>query len=228
MRRLISLCTALCMLLLCACGGTALGSSAPTEPSNSIAPLTKPSSGGDSGFSDVPAGAWYAEAVAWCRENGVMSGTSSTQFSPDEPLSRAMIATILWKRSGGPSAAAGTAFADVPAGSWYETAVRWAASQGLMAGYGQHQFGPEDPVSREQLTAVLWKFAGSPDIGDTGDAQDFADAGAISPWARDTARWARSEGLLTGKDGNRLDPQGTATRAQVSALLMRFCELLAK
>lgn len=170
------------------------------------------------GFSDVGADAWYAEAVDFCVQRGLMSGTDAGAFEPDAAMSRAMLAAVLHRAHGAPAPGGPADFADVAAESWCGDAVAWASQAGVMGGYGNGLFGADDPVTREQLAAILWRDAGSPPP--TGDAAGFADQSAISPYALDAVAWARESGLLNGKEGNRFDPLGTASRAEVAAVLM--------
>ena len=175
------------------------------------------------GFSDVGAGAWYADAVAYVQEKGLMSGTGETTFSPEGSMSRAMLATVLYRRAGSPAGTGAAAFADALPGAWYTDAVAWAAGGGVMGGYGNGLFGVEDPVSREQLAAILWRGAHSPAPAGTGAA--FADQADLSPFAADAVAWARERGVVSGKSGNRFDPQGGATRAEVAAILQNYLTL---
>lgn len=113
----------------------------------------------DTGFSDVPANAWYAEAVEYVRDNGLMSGTSSTTFSPNGTMTRAMLATTLYREAGSPSVSGTDAFTDTQDGAWYGDAVLWASQEGVVSGYGNGLFGTNDPVSREQIATILWRYA---------------------------------------------------------------------
>ena len=113
-------------------------------------------------FSDVPKGARYADAVDYVYEHGIMNGTSSTTFSPNSPMTRAMLVTVLHRAAGSPSAATGTAFSDVPSNAYYTDAVAWASANGIVTGYGNGRFGSNDPVSRAQIATILWRYAGSP------------------------------------------------------------------
>lgn len=173
----------------------------------------------DTGFSDVAADAWYAEAAAYVRDKGLMSGTGADTFSPNTAMSRSMLASILYRASGSPAVSASAGFRDVPAGTWYTDAVNWAASNRIISGYGDGQFGTADPVTREQIAAILWRYDGSPAAG---SSEDFADEGSISSYAADAVDWARASGIMTGKTGNRFDPQGTATRAEVAVILRGY------
>ena len=169
-------------------------------------------------FLDVPSGAWYAEAVRYVSANGLMSGTGVSIFSPDEPASRAMLATILYRAAGSPNVKASTGFSDVTAGTWYSDAVEWAAQNGIINGYGGGRFGPDDPVTREQLATVLWRYAGSPAAA----GEDYADESAIAAFAAGAVDWARSCGAMTGKGENRFDPKGGATRAELAMVLLNY------
>ena len=171
-------------------------------------------------FTDVPADAWYTEAALWAWREGLMVGTTKTTFSPDVATTRGMVVTILWRQAGAPVADYALDFTDVASDAYYAEAVRWAVSQGVAAGYGNGLFGPDDPITREQFAAILYRCAGSPAIPER--VLDFIDAEQISPYAEDTLRWAVSEGLISGKGGGILDPQGEATRAQTAAMLMRY------
>lgn len=172
----------------------------------------------DTGFSDVAAGAWYAEAVQYCRDNGIMSGTSATTFSPSSTMTRAMLATVLYRAAGSPSVTNTNSFSDVASGAYYANAVSWASENGIMAGYGNGIFGSNDPVTREQIAAILWRYEGSP--APSGTAADYADQSSIASYAVDAATWARENGVMNGKDGNRFDPKSNATRAEVAVILM--------
>ena len=178
----------------------------------------------DTGFADVEAGAWYADAAVYCRDNGLMSGTSDAAFSPDANMTRAMLATVLYRLAGSPSLEGetlGYPFADVPGDSWYADGVYWARLEGIADGYGDNRFGPNDPVTREQLAAILWRYAGSP-AAEAGWA--FADESAIASWAAPAVDWAQASGYVNGVGNDRFDPSGTATRAQMAVILMRYAE----
>lgn len=173
----------------------------------------------ETGFSDVAANAWYAGAVEYVRDNGLMSGTTATTFSPDTTTSRAMLVTILYQRAGSPNLQATGSFYDVALDAWYADAIRWAAQNGIVSGYSDGRFGPNDPVTREQLASILWRSAGSPAAE---QAAAFADEGSISPFAVQAVAWARGSGIISGKEGNRFDPNGSATRAETAVMLQRW------
>lgn len=163
----------------------------------------------DTGFSDVNAGAWYAGAVRYCRDNDLMSGTSATAFSPDAAMTRAMFAVVLHRAQGSP-AAESAAFSDVPAGAWYSNAAAWASQKGMISGYGNGLFGAGDPVTREQAAVILWRYAGRPAPSQTAEA--YVDQHSISAYALDAVAWARENGVMTGLDGNRFAPKSSLTR----------------
>ena len=155
-----------------------------------------------------------------------MNGTGAVTFEPGATATRAMVATILWRLEGEPVVNYLMTYDDVDPASWYGEAVRWAASEGVVTGYGDEAFGPGDAITREQIVTMLYRYAGSPAV--TGDAlAGFADAGGVSTWAADAMNWAVSSGILTGGDKG-LDPQGQASRAELAAMLARFCENLEK
>ena len=177
-------------------------------------------------FADLPAGHWAQAAAEALADQGIMLGTDDTHFSPDMPASRAMLVTLLWRMEGEPQARIRIAdYPDVAADSWYLEAVRWAREREIVAGYESGNFGPGDPVTREQLAAILYRYAQSPAVDAAMGMAGFEDVTTISDWAQTAMRWAVQEGLLTGKDGARLDPQGTATRAEVAVILQRFLAL---
>ncbi len=178
----------------------------------------------DTAFSDVAADAWYADAVNYVSGNGIMSGTGNGAFSPAGNTTRAMLTTILYRAAGTPAVSSKADFTDVPDGVWYADAVAWAASNNIVSGYGNGIFGSNDPVSREQAAAILWRYSGSPAAGQSG-AQEFTDSSSISSYAVDAVSWARSNGVINGKNGNRFDPKGSATRAELASILKNYMEL---
>lgn len=177
-------------------------------------------------FSDLAAGSWYYEAVRSTLKNGLMNGTSAHTFSPDTPMTRAMLVTILWRMAGQPDAKA-SPFADVVSGSWYAKAVYWAYDRGLVTGVSETAFAPNEPVTREALVTILYRYAALkqnlPAAGD--EAGRFADGKQVSAFARNAVNWALQTGLLTGVSETKLSPKGLATRAQIAVLLERFLKL---
>lgn len=178
-------------------------------------------------FADVPDDAWYADGVRYVYGRGLMTGTAADTFDPQLTTSRAMVAAILWRSVGSPQASYAIDFADVPLGQWYTEAVRWAARDGIVSGYGNGAFGPGDPITREQLAVMLHRYAQDRgyDLSNGTDSglTSYTDADNVSPWALQAMEWACGAGLITGTgDGSALSPQGETTRAQAAALLMRF------
>lgn len=172
--------------------------------------------------SDVSEGDWYYEAVRFVQEWGLMNGYSDGRFGANDPLSRAQLAQILFNKEGRPGVNYLLTFSDVAGEAWYTEAIRWAASQGIVGGYGNGTFGPNDPITREQLAVMLWRYVGSPAA--TNKELNFADADKISPFALEAMRWAVENGILNGYGDGRLGPQGQATRAQVAQMLKNFIE----
>lgn len=169
-------------------------------------------------FSDVPAGAWYAEAVGWCLDNGLIDGTSDTAFSPDSPATRAVLAGALYRKAESPKTDTRN-FSDIRAGAWYAQAASWTAAEGIIGGYSDGRFGGEDSVTRQQLAVILWRSAGKPVPAKDGA---FADQAQIAAYATDASAWAQEQGIINGKAGNNFDPHGTATRAQLAVMLHRW------
>ena len=177
-------------------------------------------------FTDADRTAWYHDGVHYCVEHGLMVGTSADTFEPNITTTRGMIATILWRLEGSPMVDTAMNYTDVPLGSWYEEAIRWADSTGVVLGYGDGTFGPDDPITREQMAAMLWRYAGKPQAGSS--LADFADGSETSQWAESAMLWAVEQGLIEGMGNAQLNPQGQATRAQAATILMRFVEKIEK
>ena len=180
-------------------------------------------------FTDVADGDWFYEAVKYAYDNKLMDGTSSTTFAPLMTTNRAMVVTILYRLESQPEAGS-AAFADVAGGLWYTDAVAWAAANDIVKGYSDTVFAPDDTVTREQLATILYRYAEYKeyDVSAKGDLTTFADGSTVSTWAADGMTWAAGAQLITGKDGGKLDPSGSATRAEVATILMRFCENVSK
>lgn len=181
-------------------------------------------------FTDVAEGAWYYDSIKYVYSNGMMVGTGDTKFSPNATTTRGMIVTILYRLEGEPAVSGASSFNDVAEGKYYANAVKWAAENEIVSGYGYGNFGPEDPISREQMAAILYRYAAFKglDMTKTADLSKFTDSGKISDWSKSALGWANAEGLVNGKGGGILDPLGNATRAEVSAILYRFCENVVK
>ena len=177
-------------------------------------------------FTDVSEKDWFYGDVMFVYENGLMLGTSKTLFSPHGTATRGMMATILWRMEGSPVPKGKNSFTDVEAGKWYADAITWTAENGIFAGYGKDKFGPGDPITREQLAAIFYRYADYKgyDLTVKGDLDKFKDADKITDYAKTAMQWAVGSGLMKGKSGNLLDPQGTATRAEIAAMLHRFIE----
>lgn len=177
-------------------------------------------------FTDVAVGDWYYDAVAYVYENGLMTGTSGTLFSPNATTTRAMIVTILYRLEGSPVANGSAGFTDVAYGTWYTAAVNWAAANEIVTGYGSGKFGPMDPITREQMAAILFRYADFKGMDTTAraDLSGYTDAGDISAYAVEAMSWANAEGFITGTTATTLKPQGSATRAQVATILTRYAQ----
>lgn len=175
-------------------------------------------------FTDVHRGDWFFESVAYVYNRGLMSGTDRTSFSPSLPASRAMLVTVLYRMAGEPAVYGSTSFADVESGSYYSKAVVWAMENGIVTGYNEQYFGSEESITREQVAAILFRYAAY--IGrDTRAANlliNYLDADQISAYAVPAMEWANAEGLILGMTENTLNPAGEATRAQIAAILARF------
>ena len=179
-------------------------------------------------FTDVADTAWYADAVQYVYENGLMTGVSESEFGPDGTATRGQIVTILWRLAGSPVVNYAMRYADMDEGAWYGEAVRWAASTGVVTGYSESSFGPNDAITREQLAAILYRYVKTQGQGFTGMwyfPLRYDDAASISSWADEAMHWCVMKGLLNGTSETALSPQLTATRAQLAAILQRFCEL---
>ena len=177
-------------------------------------------------FTDVSEKDWFYGDVMFVYENGLMLGTSKTLFSPHRTATRGMMATILWRMEGSPVPKGKNSFTDVEAGKWYADAITWTAENSIFAGYGKDKFGPDDPITREQLAAIFYRYADYKgyDLTVKGNLDKFKDADKITDYAKTAMQWAVGSGLVKGKSGNLLDPQGTATRAEIAAMLHRFIE----
>ena len=177
-------------------------------------------------FTDVSEKDWFYGDVMFVYENGLMLGTSKTLFSPHGTATRGMMATILWRMEGSPAPKGKNSFTDVATGKWYADAITWTAENGIFAGYGKDKFGPDDPITREQLAAIFYRYADYKgyDLAVKGNLDKFKDADKITDYAKTAMQWAVGSGLVKGKSGNLLDPQGTATRAEIAAMLHRFIE----
>lgn len=177
-------------------------------------------------FTDVSEKDWFYGDVMFAYENGLMIGTGNAQFRPHGTATRGMMATILWRMAGSPAPKGNNSFTDVEAGTWYTDAITWTAENGIFLGYGNNKVGPNDSITREQLAAIFFRYADYKgcDMNAKGELDKFRDAGKISDYARAAMQWAVGSGLIQGKPDGVLDPQGTATRAEIAAMLHRFLE----
>jgi len=177
-------------------------------------------------FDDVNPNQWYAEAIDYVVRAKLFQGVSETTFAPNDSMSRAMLVTVLYRLEGYPATTGTNPFTDVAAGKWYTDAVIWASEAGIINGYNAKSFGPSDPITREQMATILYRYAvyKGYDITATNDLKDFSDAKNVSDWALQSMKWAVGEGLIVGRTPTRLVPGGDATRAQCATILMRFVE----
>lgn len=174
-------------------------------------------------FTDVPQDAWYADGVAYCQAHGVMNGTAAAAFSPEDAMTRAMLAAVLYRMSGSPAVSPSSAFTDAEPGAWYGDAISWASENGLITGYGDGAFGVNDPTTREQAATILWRYAGEPAL-DRGTA--FTDADSIAHWAQPAVCWADTGGILDGMSaGGRFAPKANVKRGEIAAMLYRYSSL---
>lgn len=175
-------------------------------------------------FKDVPNTAWYYSYVRYMVENDIMVGTSDTEFSPKSLMTRAMVATVLYKIEGSPTVGIASHFTDIPQGAWYGDAVSWAYGIQVIAGYGNDKFGPTDDITREQFAMMMYNYAQFKQIGTSNraDLSEYSDNGQISSWAVEAMQWAVSSGLITGTSNTTLSPKGTATRAECATILTKW------
>lgn len=198
-------------------GGSIGGGSVVTPPTEEKKDDEQPTP--TTSFTDIPANVWYNEAVSFVTEKGLMSGTGNDTFAPGDNLTRAMLAQILYNNENKPSTSGGN-FTDVQSGAWYADAITWASQTGIVSGYGNGQFGPNDNITREQLAVILWRYAGQP----TSNASltGFTDIGKASDYTLTALQWAVEKGIISGKGNGTLDPTGNATRAEVAQMLMNY------
>ncbi|MCH5354137.1 MAG: S8 family serine peptidase [Acutalibacter sp.] len=180
-------------------------------------------------FKDLDDKAWYRNAVAYAVNHGLMSGTGATTFEPNTATTRGMIVSILYRLEGSPAVTAGTTFSDVPASQWYAKAVAWGNNNKIVSGYGNGKFGPNDPVTREQMASILYRYARYKgyDLSSQADLSGYVDAGKIGNWALEAMKWANDANLITGRTDTTLVPGGKATRVESASILMRYCRNVA-
>ena len=177
-------------------------------------------------FTDVDTSLWYHSHVDYVVEKNLMVGTSATTFEPNSTITRAMVVTILYRMAGSPAVSGSPSYNDVPAATWYSNAVKWATDKGIAYGYGGGKFGPNDPVTREQMAAFLMRYAKfkgkSP--SPSGSLSGYTDAGKVSSWAVDAMKWTVANGIIVGTSATTLEPGGNATRAQFAAIAHRYID----
>jgi len=171
-------------------------------------------------------GHWAEESILFCVDSGLFQGTGERQFSPEQPMTRAMLVTVLWRMAGKPAADGADIFSDVADSAYYAEAIRWASKNGITQGYEDGSFGVNDNVTRQQLALFLRRFAANEklDVSAAADLSGYGDASAVADWAAEALAWANAEGLVTGSTGDLLLPGNDATRAQVAVILKRFVE----
>ena len=181
-------------------------------------------------FGDVKSADWFYNDVKYVYEKGMMAGTAADVFAPNATTTRAMIVTILYRLEGSPAVTGTGAFVDVPAGQWYTDAVNWAAANQIVKGPSATTFAPNDSITREQMAAILYRYAQYKgyDVTKKADLSGYSDNGQVSAYAKDALAWANAAKLINGVTNTTLAPQGNATRAQVSAILHRFCDGVVK
>lgn len=181
-------------------------------------------------FGDVKSADWFYNDVKYVYEKGMMAGTAADVFAPNATTTRAMIVTILYRLEGSPAVTGTSAFADVPAGQWYTDAVNWAAANQIVKGTSATTFAPNDSITREQMAAILYRYAQYKgyDVTKKADLSGYSDNGQVSAYVKDALAWANAAKLINGVTNTTLAPQGNATRAQVSAILHRFCDGVVK
>ena len=180
-------------------------------------------------FADVHTNDWFADAVQYMLDNGMMNGVTDTTFAPGSTTTRGMIVTILYRLEDEPDAAA-SSFTDVAANMYYADAVAWAQANNIVNGISATLFAPDQSITREQMAAILYRYAQFKgyDVTASNDLSSYTDASQISAYATTAMQWANAEGLITGNTSTTINPTGNATRAEVATILMRFCENITK
>ena len=175
-------------------------------------------------FVDLDPNAWYAPAAAYTLEHGILSGTGPDTFSPEDTLTRAMAVQMVYAMDGKPNVGSHT-YGDVAYDAWYDDAVAWAASKNIMYGYQEGRFFPDDPITREQLSLILFNYAKLYHYNTMtrSDLSSFADGDTTSDWAKTSMSWAVASGLMSGREGNMLHPGSCASRAEIAQIMTNFC-----
>lgn len=180
-------------------------------------------------FTDLLSTEWYYTSACYAYVQGLFTGVSSTTFAPHSPVTRAMMATVLYRMADQPETSGNSSFTDVPQGQWYSDSVAWAEENGVANGVGDGQFNPDGKLTREQMAVMLRNYASrylQADVSASDNLNQFADKETVSDWAKEAMGWAVSVGILTGRDNSDLDPGGEASRAEASAMLRRFRDAL--
>lgn len=177
-------------------------------------------------FADVTENDWFYEYVMYAVQKGLFSGTGENTFSPNRSMTRSMLVTVLHRLEGKPAASKAAAFSDVPAGQWYTDAVSWSLEKEIIKGITETEFKPESNITREQLAVMLYRYASTKNMvsGEGGSTDSFTDKDKVSSWAETAVKWAVGKGIITGRTNGSLDPSGSATRAEVAAMLQRYIE----
>ena len=177
-------------------------------------------------FTDVPAGTWYADGISYVVKKGIMTGIGNSRFAPNDATTRAMVVTILYRMEGEPYTSKAAGFSDVSSGAWYKNAVNWAAAAGIVKGTSSSTFSPNDSITREQLTTMLYRYAAKSGYNLSHEGAlvltGCPDGNQVSAYAHDAMTWAYARGIINGTDNNMILPRGTATRAQLATILLRF------
>lgn len=216
------ICFASILAFSCLCACAAQGDNAGAQTSEGTAVLAQAPQ--IVSFNDVKPGTWYEEGVQYVSQKGLMNGVGNEQFDPSGTVTRGMLVTILYRMEGTPGVTGPSSFDDVKPGSYYEDAVIWAANSSIVSGYSTASFGPDDPVTREQVATILYRYSSFKgyDTSKAAELASFSDADQVSQYALDAMRWAVAEGLINGTDTGALAPEGTTTRAQFATIIMRY------
>ena len=179
-------------------------------------------------FSDVADGSWYRKAVGFAVSHELFNGVSDEEFAPGKSMTRGMFVTVLARLAGEEDFSGEAEFTDVSSDAWYASGVAWAASKGIVNGYGDGKFGPNDEVTREQMAAIMYNFTKAMGYDITGNVSldKFSDSASVDSWAADAVKWAAGCGIVNGNTDGTLNPRGTATRAQVATIMMNYVEVL--
>jgi len=208
-------------------GATSPGGGGDEQETVAILPPVIPAIDGNTyinPYTDINLAAWYAPAVQYVTEEGLMNGTGMDRFSPNDSMTRAMFATVLYRMAGQPAATGTPPFADVPAGQWYSDAITWASDNEIILGFGNRRFAPNDNVTREQIVTILYRYTEKSGMDASGraDLARYGDAGKISGWALTAMQWAVQSGVMTGRSENSLAPLENMNRAEVAQILVNY------